>query len=262
MRAQVLDEMQRCKQRMEDNALKARCISRVNEMKTVIHKYRRTLHPHDFYPSMEDVGQIPDFREAIVNGTDEEFNACVEEVIVGLPELTSRILEERTAKVLALLPSDGKQNNVLSLATVWFTCGPVVYGRRFMDGTEVLQHRDLVSRSWTPGTHIGEETFDRHVMGQRWQAIKSKFSFSEAASTIARGLILDCGEDPESITSAEMDSKLYRFAVHENGRLTVNDWREAVRVNRHLPSRVTYAHLPDRVQISHPPRALSISRTE
>jgi len=33
---------------------------------------------------MEDVGKIPDIRRTIVNGTDEEFNVCVEDVISSL----------------------------------------------------------------------------------------------------------------------------------------------------------------------------------
>jgi len=62
MRTNILDEMQRCKQKIEDKASRNRCLSREDEMRAIICQYRRTLHPHDFYLSMEDVGQIPDIR--------------------------------------------------------------------------------------------------------------------------------------------------------------------------------------------------------
>jgi len=227
MRTHILDEMQRCKQKIEDKASRDRCRSRVGEMRAIIRKYQRTLHPHDFCLSMEDVGQILDIREAIVNGTNEEFRICIEDVTSGLPKLTSKILEERTTKFSALLPFDGKPDNVLSLATAWFMCFP-----RLMDGTEALGHRDPVPQSQTPWSPIGEEIFNIHALGQDEEATESKLSFSETASIIARELILDCGEDPESITLAEMDSKFHRFAIYENGELVACNWRETVRVPR------------------------------
>jgi len=190
---------------------------------------------------MKDVGQIPDVRKAIVSGTDEEFNICVEDITSGLPKLTSRILEERTMEVSALLPFDGRPDNVLSLAAVWFSYGPVLHSPRLMDGAEALNH-DPVPQSRTPGNSIGEDTFDSHALGPRWRDEESELSFSEAASTIARGLILDCGEDPETITLTEMDSKPHRFAIYKKGKLVARNWRETVRFRRRPPSRVTYPH--------------------
>lgn len=57
MKGRVLDVMRTCKQDFENKALEAHCISRLDEMRTIIRKYQRTLYPHDFYPSMEDVLQ-------------------------------------------------------------------------------------------------------------------------------------------------------------------------------------------------------------
>jgi len=91
-------------------------------------------------------------------------------------------------------------------------------------------HMDPVPQSWTPETPIGEETFDRYALGQFRFPPGHKLSFSEATSTIAQGLILDCGEDPESTTSAEMDSKLHWFVIYKNDKLVAHDWRETVRV--------------------------------
>jgi len=159
------------------------------------------------------------------------------DVISGLPGLTSNFLEERTTKVLAILPLDQKPDNVLSLAAVWFIFGPAVSrSPRLMDGAKAPSHRDPVPQSRTPETPIGEETFDRYGLEQFQFPQGHKLSFSEAASTIARGLILDCGDDPESTTSAEMDSKLHRFVIYKNDKLVARNWRETVRVcTRCLP---------------------------
>jgi len=224
MRARMLAKMQGCKQEIEDKAVRDRCVSRVEEMRVIIRKHQRTLlHPHDFCLSMEDVGQIPDIRRAIVNGTDEEFNRCIEDVTSGLPKLTSKIREERTTKYSILLPFDARPDNVLSLATAWFMCFP-----RLMDGTKVLGYRDPVPQSQTPWSPVGEETFNVHALAQRREAKESQVSFAETASTIARELILDCGEDPESVTFAEMDLKFHRFAIYENDKLVARNWRETV----------------------------------
>ena len=218
--------MRTCKKEIEDRALKGRCISRVNEMRTIVQKYQRTLHPHDFSLRMEDVCRIPDIRKVVIDGTDEEFSTCVEEVTSGLPKLTSQILEERTAKIAALLPANDRSGNVLSLAIAWFDCG-FCYPHR-IHGSDMLMHQcgfpicDLPS-----GQSIGETTFDSIVPERRWRN-KTRFTFSEVASNIVRGLILDCGEDPESITLAGMSSKSHRFAFYKNDELVVHNWEGTV----------------------------------
>ena len=217
--------MQTCRGEIEDKVLRARCLSRVSKMSTIAKKYHRTLHPHDFYLSVDDVCRFPDIRKAIIGGTDEEFNTCAEGVISGLPRLTSQSLEKRAAKISALLPSDERPDNVLSLATTWFECGSC--NPSLLHGTKALGHQCHILRSWPPDGPVGEVTFDIHV-GRGWCAETSKFTFSKVASAIARELIIGCGEDPESITLAEMNSKAHRFAVYENGALVARNWRETV----------------------------------
>jgi len=234
--------MQWCKQQIEDKASEARCTSRVKEMRAIISKYRRTLHPHDFCPSMEDVGQIPDIRKATIEGTDEEFDACVKDISSELPKLTSRILEERTARVSAQLPFNERPDNALSLAKVWFSYGPGPFHSCLVDGTEALSHRNSFPRGYPPGRSIGEETFNLQTLGQRWWTKDSTLSFSEAASAVARRLILDCSEDPESITLAEMNSKFHRFVFYESDKLVAHNWRETVRLCGYLSSRANYPH--------------------
>ena len=87
------------KEQIKDEVLEARCIARVDKMRSIVHKYNRTLSPHDFCLSKEDVCQIPDIRKVIIDGIDEDFLACTDEVTPELPRLTSKIHQERTAKI-------------------------------------------------------------------------------------------------------------------------------------------------------------------
>ena len=221
MEARILEAMRECKKDIEDRVLEARSISRVNEIRVVVEKYQRTLNPHDFCPRTEDVYQIPDIRKAIIDGTDEEFDTCVEEVASGLPKLTSKFLEERTAKISALVPFNERPDNVLSLAAAWFNCG-WCHQYRPMHGIDMLRHQCLIP--WSPPS--GKTT--TFALRRGWCAESSRFTFSQIASTIARGLILDCGEDPESITLAEMNSKFHRFVFYENDELVAHNWEETV----------------------------------
>ena len=210
--------MQSCKKEIEDKALAARCISRVDKMEDMIREYRRTLDPHDFFPSVEDVLRIPDIRKVILGGSDEEFISCANTSV--LPKLASRILEERTAKILALLPSDERQNDALSLATVWLKCGSC---HSLMDGSSAPRHQCPKSCDWFTGEPADIQTLKL----DKW-AENSRFIFSEADSKIAQGLILECGEDPRKITLAEMNSKSHRFSSYEYGRLVVRNWKDTV----------------------------------
>jgi len=226
MEDRILEAMRACKNEIEDKALKARCVSRINGMRMIIENYKRTLHPHDFCPSLEDICRIPDTRRVIIYGTDEEFDTCAEEVTSGLPELSTQFLEERTAELSALLPFGDRPNDPLSLATAWFNCGPC--HRTLMHGNDALEHQCLRSRGPYPGEAPGETTFDICVPGQSWCSGTSRFTFSKVASAFARELILDCGEDPETITLGEMNSKLHRFAFPEEGGFEAINWHETV----------------------------------
>jgi len=220
--------------------------ARVDKMRKVIRKYHRTLNPHDFCPSVEDVWRVPDMRKVIVDGTDEEFNSCAD--VSGLPWLAARILEQRTRKLFAKLPFDGKQSDALSLATVWFKCGSC---RSLMDGSGAARHRCSTSRDRLTGELAGLTSDPR--MLRRWEWVEGcKLAFSGAASAIAEALILDCDEDPESVTFGEMNSKSHRFALCEDGELVVRNWREAVSfaafANVHCRGLTAVAPRPDRLR--------------
>ena len=221
MKFPILMAMWKCKDEIGDKALEARCASRVDKMKEVIREYQRTLDPHDFRPLVEDVLRIPDVRKLIIGGTDEEFISCAD--VSRLPKFASQILEGRTAKLVALLPPDERQGDVLSLATVWFKCG---FCRSLVDGTGAPRHQYQTSRDCFTGEQVGL-VFGIRTLSRDW-AKNFRFTFSETASNIARGLILNCGEDPRRITLAEMNSKFHRFAFYEGDRPVVRNWRETV----------------------------------
>ena len=225
MEVRILNAMRKRKQQIETIIPNDSRWFRVARIRKTIGFCQRTLDPHDFYPSGVDVCRFPDIRKVILYGTYKEFNTCAEELTSRFPKLTSQILEERTAKISALFPLAERPENALSLATAWFnckTCSPLL-----IHGADALKHECPYPAANNNGVLACELTFDTILHGG-WCAERSKFTFSETASTIARRLILDCGEDPENITLKKMNSKLPRFASHENGEIVVRNWREAV----------------------------------
>ena len=225
MEVRVLDAMRRCKQEIEAKTLTDRWWSRVRKIRKIVDRYKwGPSDPQRFYPLEDDICRIPDIRKVILYGTDEKFNTCAEKLTSRLPELASQCLEERAAELSATLPFTERPNNVLSLAAVWF-CRPFdqfVHGSDALKELWVLPCGDLYERP------ISEAYFDTVILRRGWYNKKSKFRFSDVASATARRLILDCGEDPESITSMEMDSKAHPFVFHEADEFFVCGWREAV----------------------------------
>ena len=128
MEARVLNAMRAYKRKIENEALQAQCVSRVNKMRAIVDKYRQSFHPHDFCLWREGVWRIPAIRKVITDGTDEEFNACAAEVNSGPPQPTSQFLEELAAKISALLPSTERPGT--SVAVV-----PVEKGSGYMGGS-------------------------------------------------------------------------------------------------------------------------------
>ena len=200
-----------------DKALEARIISRETKIRTTIQKYRRTLDPRGLCPQTEDVCHIPAIRELIINGTNQEFNAWADKFSSGLPKFTSA----------ALLPFKGRSGDILSLATVWFGC-KLCY-QYSTHGIDALRYRHCLGLVNNPlGKPVDVATTDLHLLGWGCCSTYPGFAFSEFASTIAQGLILDCGEDPESITLAELNSKDHQFVFYENGELAAHNWEETV----------------------------------
>jgi len=157
-----------------------------------------------------------------MSGTDEEFNARAEKITSELPEFTSKMLKERTAKLL--VPTSFRERpGVLSLAMVWFKCGSC--DPRLIRGEDALKHE--CSRPWCAFENpIGAVTFDTFILRRGWRA--DKFTFLGNASAVARRVILEHGGDSERITLDEINSKLYRFIVHETDGRFVCSWMQRV----------------------------------
>jgi len=219
--------MRTCKQEIENKTLKTRCTSRVGKMVMIVIEYERTLEPYDFCPSTEDVCRLPDIRKVIIDGTDEEFNTCAKEVTSRLPKLTSQLLKERTTKMSALLPFNGRSDSTLLLAKAWFRCGKCD-NKSPMHATDALRHYCSFLWCYPYGKSIGEATLDVYMQRRRWCGDTDRLQFSGVTSAIARGLILDCGEDPESITLTEINAKFHRFFICRSNNLVAYNWRETV----------------------------------
>lgn len=80
MRARMLNAMQRCKKEIEEKALEVPRVPHTEEAGVVLHEHQRTLDPHGFGSSMQDVWQVSGISAVITNGIDEEFNTCTEGV--------------------------------------------------------------------------------------------------------------------------------------------------------------------------------------
>ena len=158
------------------------------------------------------------------------FNTWADEISPRLPKFTSEILEERITMVSPPLPVNEQSDNLLSLTTARFSCG--LYYRHPIHGTDVPSNRQcLILPSDPPGKPIGEATLDLHTIGTGLvPRISQVYIFGSRFNYYSRIeiLILDCGEDPESITLAEINSKLHWFVFYENGELAAHNWAEIV----------------------------------
>ena len=78
------------------------------------------------------------------------------------------------------------------------------------------------------GEPTDEDILDGYVLHRGSRPEVPEIKFSKSASTVARRLILDCGEDPESITLAEINSKLHRFVFDRGAKPVARGWEDAV----------------------------------
>ena len=204
------------------------CKFRGDRIREIVESFRKSLpHPHDFHPSTADVCRIQDVRTIISNGTDEEFEACEEDIRSLIPELSATMLEERRQLFLTLLPQDSPSVEHLSLATTMFDCmGCRKFGLRI---EEALSHQCAYHANYTARSvrYVHEDELGGFPWGPGTQ-----FRYSKNLPALAREIVLECGEDPDYITTKEMNRKHHRFACfHLNGTptwVTVLNWFEAV----------------------------------
>jgi hypothetical protein len=210
-----------------------RCEYRVGKVKEIIDTFRFSLsHPHDFRPSVGDICWIPEVRKAIEDGTDEEFQDCENDIRSKISELTATWLEERRAIFLRLLPQESPTLEHLSLATTFFACtNPSCY-MPDMRIEEALSHRCYRLSDRELGVQFSSaasKSFFLHHVCPPWNPEFSTYRYSLETADVFRGIILECGENPETITTREMTKKHHRFARFERGgSVTVMNWLEAV----------------------------------
>jgi len=210
-----------------------RCESRIGRIRAIADSFRLSLpHPHDFSPSSADVCWIPEVRKTIVDGTDEEFQECETDLRSRIPELSAAWLEERQKVFMGLLPQDSPTLEHLSLATTLFDC---VKCHRFG-----LRIEDALSHSCHSYNYGREhrETFTNAASASTfflrtsppWDSGFSKYEYSTKLSALVREVVVQCGEDPDTITTQEMNRKHYRFVRFgcRDGMIAVINWLEAV----------------------------------
>lgn len=208
-----------------------RCRSRLNQVEEIVSSFRFSLpHPHDFCPSAADVCWVPEVRKAVVDGTEGEFQDCMADIRSRLPELSAAWLEERRQFFLRLLPQDSPTLKHLSLAITLFDCMKChEFG---MHIGEALSHH--CRRHYSNGfkaqfSNAPSASVYFYDTAAPWDLGLAEYRHSEAFAALAREIVLECGENPDIITTREMNRKHHRFARFDtDGTVSVLNWVEAV----------------------------------
>jgi len=222
-------------QRIRDQLDAGRCKFRIDRVEVLIDSFRLSLpHPHDFAPSSADVCWIPEVRKAIADGTDDEFRECEADLRSRIPELSVAWLEERQKFFLGLLPQDSPTLKHLFLATTLFDCTKCrELGLHIEDALSHYcyhtsydydrEHRASLTNAASAGT------FYRWTSAP-WDSRLAKYEYSTQLSTVVREIVVQCGEDPDTITTREMNRKHHRFARfgRGDGLIAVVNWLEVV----------------------------------
>ena len=232
---------------MREKSEEVRTRSRIDKIRRIVDSFYGSLpHPHDFCLSVADICWIPEIQKTIIDGTDEEFEAREADTQARLPELSATWLEERRSFFLTLLPQDSPTVEDLSLATTIFDCEKC--GDKGMHIGKAISrtcerwgwgHLDERHFKRIPSKHIAKVFFDE--ARSSWDSGYSEYKYSEKRSHLVREIVLECGEDPDTITTKEMNKKDLRFACFQpNGMVKVLSWYEV------LDSRVAGDNTPCR----------------
>ena len=204
---------------------------RIEEIEEIVSSFRSSLpHPHDFSPSTADACWIPEVRKAIVDGTDQEFQDREAEVRSKISELSATWLEERRKVFLGLLPQNSPSLKHLSLATTLFDC---MECRKFgMRIEKALSHECRYTHGneyFAMFSSIISANVFYYDVGAPWNSGLAVYRYSDELSALVREVVLECGEDPDTITTKEMNRKYHRFvSFGTNGSISVLSWFQAV----------------------------------
>jgi len=210
-----------------------RCESRIGKIEAIADSFRLSLpHPHDFSPSSADVYWIPEVRKTIVDGTDEEFRECEADLRSRIPELSAAWLEKRQKVFLGLLPQDSPTLKHLSLATTLFDCVNCrTFGLRIEGAlSHRCYHYDYGHEHRASFTNAASAGAFFMRARTPWDSGLAKYEYSAKLSALVREVVIQCGEDPDTITTKGMNRKHHRFARfgRRDGMIAVVNWLEAV----------------------------------
>lgn len=210
-----------------------RCQSRIKQVQEIATSFHFSLpHPHDFHPSAADICWIPEVRKTILDGTDAEFQDCIDDIQSRISELSATWLEERRNTFLRLLPQDPPTPMHLSLATTIFDCerchkSPMhieeaLYHYCYSSEGDILRGTKFLDYRIQPNYN--------HDIGSPWNPRVAKYSYSATLAALIREIVLECGENPDTITTQEMNRKHHRFVRFDNYQSTiiVRNWVQAV----------------------------------
>jgi len=206
-----------------------RCNSRIAAVERVVDSFRFSLpHPHNFSPSTADMCWIPEVQKAIIDGTDEEFQDCEADLRSRMPEISAVWLEERRRFFLQLLPQDSPNMEHLSLATTLFNCVKCDgFGMHIEDALSHYCRTCIYGSEYK--ANFSSVASANAFHGTPWDSRFAEYEYSAKLSAIARTVVVQCGENPDTITTREMNRKHHRFACFaRDGTITVLNWLQVV----------------------------------
>jgi len=223
--------MRRESERINAEFNTARWRGRIAKVQKIVDSFRFSLpHPYDFSPSTADICWIQEVRKAIIDGTDEEFQDREADIQLRIPELSATWLEERRKVFLQLLPRKPPSLEHLSLATTLFDCLEChKFGIRI---EEALSHRcryhhDNECRE--KFSSVDSANVFHYDVRAPWDSGLAKYRYSAQLSALVKEVVLECGENPDTITTKEMNRKHHRFACFgRDGTIRVLSWLDAV----------------------------------
>ena len=209
-----------------------RCKPRIDRVRRIVDPFRFSLpHPRDLSPSTADIFWIPEVRKAIIDGTDKVFQGLEADLPSRIPELSATWLEERSKFFLQLLPQDPPSLKHLHLATTFFGC--LECRQSGMRTEDVLSHycRDdsygSEHKAGLSSAASAKSFYNRASVP--WDSGFSEHQYSAGLSASVREVVVECGEDPDTITIQDMNWKHHRFVRFGwGGAIAVLNWSEVV----------------------------------